>query len=41
VDERPACSAVAIDKRMDGLELGVCERSLRYSGQRVVVAEPA
>ncbi len=26
---------------MDGLELSVCERSLRYGGQRVIVAEPA
>jgi len=36
VDEGAACAAVAIGERMDGLELGVCDRRLSQWG--VVVA---
>jgi hypothetical protein len=41
VDQHPASSPVAIDERVDSLELRVCERRLRDGGKIVLIAELA
>src|ERR1039458_10008666 len=41
MNESTARPAVTIDEGVAGLELRMCDGSLNYSGQRVVVAEAA
>jgi hypothetical protein len=41
VDEGPAGAAVAVDERVDGLELGMGDRRLRDRWKALVVAKPA